>query len=55
MTTPTGLRDNGSRLRATTTTSTPSDLPRTVALSLTTPMTPPALARPARSAQPTAR
>lgn len=56
MTTPNRLRDNGSRLTATTTTSTLSADPvRTVALSLTTPMTSPVFARPARTAEPATR
>ena len=51
MTTPKSLRDNGSRLMATTATSTLLDPVGTVALSLTTPTSLPDLARPARTAQ----
>ena len=55
MTTPNGLCDTGSRRTATTATPTPSDPVATVALSLTTPMTPPALARPAWTVPPATR
>lgn len=56
MTTANRLRDNGSRLTVTTTTSTLSADPvSTVAPSLTTPMTSAVLARPTRTAEPTAR
>lgn len=56
MTTPNRLRDNGSRLTSITTTSTLSADPvGTVVLSLTTPMTSPALARPAWTVEPATR
>lgn len=54
MTTPNSLRDTGSRPMSTTA-STPSDPVGTAALSLTTPLTLPVLARPARTSQPATR